>query len=263
MFAAYREYTVNSYYGDRASVIQYPISNCNWAAPQPNDSGYAIAYSKDVDGNPIYTADMTEAQKWAVALNAAKGFLEKAGYKFGADGKVSAAAVGAKTSYEFLIPGGGNGDHPTLALANKVSEAFKTIGIEIVVKDLADSNQLWDGLKSKNVAFWAAAWGGTPDPDMYQVYHSDNKTGSNHYGIADTELDKIIMEARKSADTAFRKGEYKKALDKILDWGVEVPVYQRKDCMVFSTERVKISSITPDMTPYWNYLAEIHNLELN
>lgn len=264
MFAAYREYTVNSYYGDRASVIQYPISNCNWAAPQPNDSGYAIAYSKDVDGNPIYTADMTEAQKWAAALNAAKGFLKAAGYTFDdATGKFTAAPIGAKMSYDFLIPGGGTGDHPTLALANKVSEAFKTIGIEVVVKDLADSNQLWNGLKAKNVAFWAAAWGGTPDPDMYQVYHSSNTTGSNHYGIADTELDAIIMAARESSDTAFRRGEYKKALDIILDWGVEVPVYQRKDCMVFSTERVKISSITPDMTPYWNYLAEIHNLELN
>lgn len=264
MFAAYREYTVNSYYGDRASVIQYPISNCNWAAPQPNDSGYAIAYSKDVAGNPIYTADMTEAQKWAAALNAAKGFLKAAGYTFDdATGKFTAAPAGAKMSYEFLIPGGGTGDHPTLALANKVSEAFKTIGIEIVVKDLADSNQLWDGLKSKSVAFWAAAWGGTPDPDMYQVYHSSNKTGSNHYGIADKNLDKIIMDARESSDTTFRKAEYKQALDIILDWGVEVPVYQRKDCMVFSTERVKISSITPDMTPYWNYLAEIYNLELN
>lgn len=264
MFAAYREYTVNSYYEDRASVIQYPITNCSWAAPQPNDPGYQIAYSKDVNGQLIYTADMTEEQKWAAAKTAAIGFLKAAGYTWSdAEGKFTAAPDGARMSYEFTIPGGGKGDHPTLALANKVSEAFKTIGIEIVVKDLTDSNQLWDGIKAKTIAFWAAAWGGSADPDMYQIYHSDNKTGSNHYGINDKTLDGIIINARNSDNTTFRKAEYKKALDIILDWGIEVPVYQRKDCMVFSTERVNIASLTPDMTPYWNYLAEIHKLELN
>jgi len=264
VFAAYREYTVNTYYGDRASVIQYPISNCSWAAPQPNDAGYQVAYSKDVEGNPIYTADMTEEQKWAAAKNAAIGFLKAAGYTWSeAEGKFTAAPDGARMSYDFIVPGGGTGDHPTLNLAYKVSDAFEDIGIEIVVKDIANSNDLWDGLKAKTVAFWAAAWGGSSDPDMYQIYHSDNKTGSNHYGIADKTLDELIINARKSPDTSYRKGLYKQALEIILDWGVEVPVYQRKDCMVFSTERVKIASITPDMTPYWTYLAEIHNLELN
>ena len=166
-------------------------------------------------------------------------------------------------SYEFWIPGGGSGDHPTLALANKVAEVLKSIGVTIKVKDLANSNDLWDAVGAHSLAFWAAAWGGSSDPDMYQVYHGDNKTGSNHYGINDAQLNQIIMDARATDVVSTRKTYYKQALNIVLDWAVEVPVYQRKDCVIYSTNRVKIDSLTPDRTPYWSYLAEIYKLEIN
>ena len=59
VIAAYRDEGINSYYGDTASVINYPISNTSWAAPSVTDDGYKIAYSTDVDGNEIYTSDMS------------------------------------------------------------------------------------------------------------------------------------------------------------------------------------------------------------
>ena len=260
LFAAYREYTVNSYYGDRAAVINYPISNCSWAAPQATDNGYEVAFSKDVNGAAIYTADMDENAKFAAAKTAAIGFFKAAGYTFNeAEGKFT----NMPDSYEFWIPGGGSGDHPTLALANKVAEVLKSIGVTIKVKDLANSNDLWDALGAHSLAFWAAAWGGSSDPDMYQVYHGDNKTGSNHYGINDAQLNQIIMDARATDVVSTRKTYYKQALNIVLDWAVEVPVYQRKDCVIYSTNRVKIDSLTPDRTPYWSYLAEIYKLEIN
>ena len=54
VIAAYRDEGIDSYYGETASVINYPISNTSWAAPQVTDDGYQIAYSTDVDGNVIY-----------------------------------------------------------------------------------------------------------------------------------------------------------------------------------------------------------------
>ena len=103
---------------------------------------------------------------------------------------------------------------------------------------------------------------------MYQTYHSTNIVGaggtnSNNYGIQDEELDSLIMEARESADQSYRKATYKQAMDIILDWGVEVPAYQRQDANVFSTERINIDSIPADMTPYYGWLAEIQNIEMN
>jgi peptide/nickel transport system substrate-binding protein len=93
VFAVYRDTAINSYYGDAASVINYPISNTSWAAPQATDPDYAIAFSVDVNGNPIYTSDMTPEQKYEAALQASLGFFEAAGFKV-VDGKVVAGPQG-------------------------------------------------------------------------------------------------------------------------------------------------------------------------
>ncbi len=44
VLAAYRDVAIDSYYGEAASVINYPISNTSWAAPQPTDEGYRVAF---------------------------------------------------------------------------------------------------------------------------------------------------------------------------------------------------------------------------
>ena len=60
ILSVYRDVSIDSYYGDAASVINYPISNTSWAAPQKSDADYQVAYSVDVEGNPIYTDEMTD-----------------------------------------------------------------------------------------------------------------------------------------------------------------------------------------------------------
>ncbi|MEN6636795.1 MAG: ABC transporter substrate-binding protein, partial [Clostridiaceae bacterium] len=51
VLSVYRDAAYDSYYGEAASVINYPISNTSWAAPQATDEGYKVAFSTDVDGN--------------------------------------------------------------------------------------------------------------------------------------------------------------------------------------------------------------------
>jgi len=268
VFANFRDVTVDSYYGDAAEVINYPISNTSWAAPQKTDANYAIAFSKDVTGADIYTSDMDADARTAAALKAALGYFEAAGYTV-ADGKVTAAPEGAKMEYEVWIPADGSGDHPSFMMLNLASDALKTIGINLIVKDLANSADLWTGIEADQVPMWCAAWGATPDPDMYQVYYSGVESGkdaggSNYmYDIADAELDKLIMDGRSSLDQAYRKQIYKSCLDIIVDWAVEVPVYQRQNAIIFSTERVNIKTVTPDITTYYNWYAEIEKIELN
>ena len=267
VLAVYRDVSIDSYYGEAANVINYPISNTSWAAPQKSDSDYEVAYSKDVNGNPIYTDDMTAEQKYDAALQAALGFFEAAGYTV-ADGKVTAAPEGASMEYEVMIPADGKGDHPTFAVLTDASNALASIGFTLTVNDLSDSNILWNANNAGTNQLWAAAWGATADPDMYQVYHSSNIVGkggseSNNYSIADPELDELIMQARQSDDQSFRKAAYKQCLDIILDWGVEIPVYQRKDVTLVSAERVKTDSIVQDMTPFYGWDKEIENIEMN
>ena len=184
------------------------------------------------------------------------------------DGKVTAAPAGASMEYEVMIPADGNGDHPSFAILTDASNALAEIGFTLRVNDLSDSNILWDANNAGTNQLWAAAWGATADPDMYQVYHSSNIAGqggtdSNSYGIADPELDELIMQARQSSDQSFRKAAYKQCLDIILDWGVEIPVYQRKDITLVSTERVNTDTLVKDMTPFYKWYAEIENIEMN
>ena len=263
VLAVYRDTVINSYYGDRAAVIQYPISNTSWAAPQPADEGYRAAYSVDADGNDIFDSSMNDEQKYDAALKAAVTFFEKAGYTFDADGKVVSAPAGAPESFEILIPGNGKQDHPTYGVATAASKALETIGIKLTVNDVGSS--VWNNALEGNTAqMWVAAWNSTADPDMYQVYHSTNAhgkgTNSNHYQVDDPDLDALIIDGRTSADTEYRKSVYKQAMEIIMDWGVELPVYQRKDCTVASTIRVDCDTLPKDMTPYWGWKAEIETL---
>ncbi len=263
VLAVYRDTVINSYYGDRAAVIQYPISNTSWAAPQPADEGYRAAYSVDADGNDIYDSSMNDEQKYDAALKAAVTFFEKAGYTFDADGKVVSAPAGAPESFEILIPGQGKQDHPTYGVATAASKALETIGIKLSVNDVGTS--VWNNALEGNTAqMWVAAWNSTADPDMYQVYHSSNAhgkgTNSNHYQVDDPALDALIIDGRTSADTEYRKSVYKQAMEIIMDWGVELPVYQRKDCTVASTIRVDCDTLPKDMTPYWGWKAELETL---
>lgn len=266
ILSVYRDVAIDTYYGDAASVINYPISNTSWAAPQKSDSDYQIAYSKDVAGNAIYTTDMSSEDKYAKASEAALGYFEAAGYTV-ANGLVTAAPEGAKMEYEVLIPGDGSGDHPAFAILTDASAALKAIGFTLTVNDLAQSTVLWDRLDAGTQELWCAAWGATIDPDMYQIYHSTNVVGlggtnSNHYHIKDSDLDTLIMDARKSDDQSFRKAAYKQALDILLDWAVEVPTYQRQNSIIFSAERVDVATATPDITTFYGWMKEIENMKL-
>ncbi|MGM9586770.1 MAG: ABC transporter substrate-binding protein [Candidatus Limivicinus sp.] len=269
VFSVYRDVAIDSYYGERASVINYPISNTSWAAPQPTDDGYKVAFSTDVEGNDIYTSDMTAEQKYEAAMQAALGYFEAAGYTV-EDGKLTAAPEGAALEYELWIPGDGVGDHPSFMICSLASDAFKTIGMNLIINDLTNSSDLWTALEAQTVAMWCAAWGATVDPDMYQIYYADvandgtNAGGSNYmYAIADEELDQLILDARASTDQTYRKAMYKACLDIVIDLAVEIPVYQRQNAIIFSTERVNMDTVTPDITTFYGWMAEVQNIELN
>ena len=260
VLAVYRDVNIDSYYGDAASVINYPISNTSWAAPQPSDPDYAIAFSVDVDGNPIFTDGMSEDDKYKAALDAALGFLEAAGYTV-KDGKVTAAPEGAKLTYEILIGGAGQGDHPSFGILTQASEAMKSIGFELKINDLSDSSILWSSTEGGTAEIWCAAWQATIDPDMFQVYHTEG--GSAYmYRINQPELDEMIVEARSTTDQKVRKAIYKECLDYIVDYAVEIPVYQRQDCVLFSAERINTDTITKDITTFYGWTQEIEKMKM-
>lgn len=253
--AVYRDVVIDSYYGDAAAVINYPISNTNWAAPQKSDADYKVAFSVDVDGNDIYTEGMSEDDKYAAASEAALGFFEAAGYTV-ENGKITAAPEGGRLDATVYIGADGKGDHPSFGILTAASEALGKIGFTLTINDLSDTSILWSGLSSGTIDMWCAAWSTTPDPDMYQIYHSEGGS-SYQYNIKEEELDALVMEGRTSTDQTYRKAVYKEALDYVVDYAVEIPVYQRQDGTVYSTERLDTQTWVTNPTSYWNYRTNL------
>ncbi len=257
IFSVYRDEGIDSYYGNTASVINYPISNTSWAAPQITDDGYQIAYSVNAAGEPIYTEGMSNEEKYAAAIEAVLGFFEKAGYTV-KDGKCVEAPEGAKLEYQVNIGADGVGDHPSFLLLKNAADALATIGITLNVNDLANSSDLFASYQTGVAEMWCAAWQASTDPDMFQLYHSEGTT--NYYAVNDADLDELIMAGRMSTDQTYRKGVYKAAMEIIMDYGVEVPIYQRSEAYTFSSERIDISTIPTDMTPYWSWKSEVDQI---
>jgi peptide/nickel transport system substrate-binding protein len=135
------------------------------------------------------------------------------------------------------------------------------MGFTLSINDVVNASDLYSAYQNGVAELWCAAWGAGTDPDMYQLYHSNGST--NYYHIAVDELDELIMAGRQSTDTTYRKAVYKSAMEIVLDYAVEIPIYQRSECVLISTERVNVDSLPSDMTPYWGWMAEIQNLELN
>ena len=163
-------------------------------------------------------------------------------------------------SYEVIIGGSGVGDHPSFAILTDAKAALESIGLTIEISDITDQNLMWDPINSGTAEMWAAAWQSTLDPDMYQLYYSN--TPSNYYHIDDPVLNENILNARSTSDQDYRKSVYKECLDIILDWGVEIPVYQRQDCVIYSPERVNPETFTPDVTTFYKWYSEIQNMEM-
>ncbi len=262
VISVYRDVAVDSYYGEFANVINYPISDTSWAAPRVTDEGYKIAFSTDVNGDPIYTEGMSADEKYEAAKVAALGYFEAAGYTV-ADGKITAAPEGGKLDVECMVGGGGIGDHPTFMALTLASEALAEIGFNFIVTDMSNFAELTNSVNAGTAEMFAMAWQATPDPDMYQIYHSEGGSNEKSYWIKDAELDELIMMARMSTDQTYRKTLYKECLDMVADWAVEIPVYQRQNCIIFSTERVNMDTVTPDITTFWGWANDIELLEMN
>lgn len=209
---------------------------------------------------------MNKLKKLACLLLALAMVLSSASLVFADD---EPAGSEYAVTYEVIIPADGVGDHPAFAILTGAQAALADIGIELRINDPADSNILWDALDAGTQNMWTAAWGSTIDPDMYQVYHSSNIVGlpgsseSNHYHIKDAELDELIIKARQSDDQEYRKNIYKQCLNIIVDWAVELPTYQRQNCIIFSPQRINMATVTPDITTFWGWMKDIELLEMN
>ena len=236
---------LNYYPAGSCQRIFWPMSTTSWAYP---DDGRVNPYYQ------LRTADEILAD------------LIAAGYRqrFDKDGtlidlgKEDETGTWKALTYTFTIPGTSN-DHPANVMFETAAQTLNSIGFKISVKT---DNWALKKLATGDLAVWAAAWSSTVDPDMYQVYHKESNAGSTlswgydafkadrtkyvyENDIVD-QLSEIIDLARETTNREERIRYYATALDLVMQLGVEMPTYQRKDLTVFNSSKIDRSTLTPD-----------------
>lgn len=285
-----------NYYKTTAQAIYRSMSMSNWAYPGYNNGQYGTKaptpYYPYIGGkvpedlsvvNPDYRSFVLSKNKKAGDTfteaeqdEFIRTLLEDAGFKL--DGNGIYYKGSDKLVYLFTIAGEET-DHPAFNALLHASEILNRNGFQITVK--TDSQAL-KKLSTGELAVWAAAWGSTIDPDMYQVYHKDSKATSvlnwgykqillNSNGKYDVEnqllneLSELIEQGRQTEDKSKRARIYSEALDIVMKMAIELPTYQRKDLYAYNTNKIDVSTFTPDnmLSPYKGLTSNIWTLSLN
>ena len=233
--------------------IDWPMSTVSWAYPFMDDG----ITSKD-NGH-----DYTQWTGLDAAKSKIQSYMAQAGV----------AAGDSQLTIKFTIAGASITEHPTYSVFKQASEILNDLGWNVEVK--ADSQALTK-LATGSLEVWAAAWGSTIDPDMYQVYHKNSSATSVYawgyreilsnkslysyeYSII-SRLSEIIDDARSITNQTQRKALYEEAMGYVLDLAVEMPVYQRKTLYAYNSKA--ITGLTNNVNPYTSPLEKIWEVEL-
>ncbi len=245
-----------SYYSTgMAETIYWPMSTVSWAYPKAADG------SNDRDNLHDYPAPRFNRD---AAKQKILDFMAAAGVSEG----------DSELSIKFTIAGANLTDHPTYQTFQSAADLLNECGWDI---EVVPDTQALTKLSSGSLAVWAAAWGTTVDPDMYQVYHKNSTATStlawgyreilaNEINYPDetrllNELSDLIDQARETEDQTIRSGLYKQAMGKVLDLAIELPVYQRKVLYAYNAEIIDAESLPAEINPYSSPLDKIWTIE--
>lgn len=246
----YRDLSVDRYYGTVGIKTDYPAALSAWIGNE-----YTKPYSVDADGVSIYMDGMRDQEKSAAAKRACLGFFEAAGYVV-EDGKVISAPEGGAMSFNAVIAADGTGNHPCYYALEAAGLLLSDIGITLTITDTADASQMWTVLNSGSHQIWAAVWETGVQPRLSTMYSEDNL-----YGINNEELEECIRISASSKDNEELKATYINCLNIIFGNAIEIPVYQRSDCVLFSSLRINCDTLPKDMTGYYSWVDEAHLIE--
>ena len=233
--------------------IDWPMSTVSWAYPLEDDG-----QTSKPNGH-----DYTQWTGEQAAREKIQRYMNEAGVRSG----------DSALKITFTIAGSSITEHPTYSVFKQAAEILNDMGWDVEVK--ADSQALTK-LATGSLAVWAAAWGSTIDPDMYQVYHKNSSATSVYawgyreikanqtaykyeYGVIN-ELSNIIDDARSIDNKSERISMYEEAMGYVLDLAVEMPVYQRKTLYAYNSK--SITGLTNDVNPYTSPLEKIWEVEL-
>ncbi len=252
---------LNYYTKEYASLIYRSMSKSSWIWNYGGDDG-------KMPTEAYYTLD-------DMTPTGVQELLRPAGWEVDDKGKLYNKYDSKKTLKLTFTIAGATTDHPAYTMFSEAAELLNECGFEITVTtDISALKNLAQG----KLQVWAAAWSSTVDPDMYQVYHKDSKASStknwgyptilnDSTGEFDEEktiienLSILIDDGRKTNNKEERAAIYKEALDLVMDLAVEMPTYQRKDCVAYNNKVINPKSLNQDPTAFSGVIDKVWELD--
>jgi len=238
-----------------ADPIYWPMSMVSWAYPKNADGSVNNDNEKDYP-NPNFNRQD--------AIDAIKGYMSTGGYAEGDD----------ELEITFTIAGANLTDHPTYAVFQLAADILNECGWDI---EVVSDTQALTKLSTGSLAVWAAAWGSTVDPDLYQVYHKNSTATSvlawGYKQILESpgqyveenrilnELSGLIEDARETTDRKVRTELYEECMKLILDLAVELPVYQRDVLYAYNSNVIDSSTLPKTINPYTSPIDKIWEID--
>ena len=234
MHAMNRALGVNTYYGNLAVVLERPITMASWGYPEENA--------------PIFDYNLDKALECFLAA----GYTQQGGKLVDSNGKPLQF-----TAYQ------NSTNHPVVPLYTQMKNDLEAMGAEFSIEQINPS-VMFDMMSTGDCMIWAAAYGdGSPDPDCYQVFHSDSiRDGNNPYYTSDPEVDRLIMEGRRFLDRDVRLPIYNELYRKIVETATCMPYYQRMEMYAFNPDVIDVSSLVDDPDPFYNFYAGLPDMKL-
>ncbi len=246
-----------SYYSTgTAETIYWPMSTVSWA------------YPKDESGNN--SRDNLHSEYIAINWNREEAKASILSYMEAAGVSAGDSAL----SIKFTIAGSNLTDHPTYQTFQNAADLLNECGWNI---EVVPDTQALTKLSTGSLAVWAAAWGSTIDPDMYQVYHKNSTaTSTLAWGYREmlaspalyqyengilNQLSVVIDDARATEDKAERTALYQQAMGYVLDLAVEMPVYQRDVLYAYNANVIKSESLPEEINPFTSPLDRLWEIE--
>ena len=244
---------IGYYEAGTASQVVWNMSKVSWAYPTGENETYN---GKDYPQYGGFNKDFAieNIQKYMREANVAPGSED--------------------LKYTFTIAGSTLQDHPCYAVFRDAAALLNSLGWDVQV--VCDTQALTK-IATGSLEVWAAAWGSSLDPDMYQVYHKNsNATSTKAWGydyllasgtpeenaLLD-ELADVIDAARETYDQNRRSELYMEAMGYILDLAVELPVYQRDVLYAYNANVLNADSMPnkDELNPYSSPLDRIWEIE--
>ncbi len=248
-----------SYYSTgTAETIYWPMSTVSWA------------YPKDASGDN--SRDNLHSEYIAIKWNREEAKASILSYMEAAGVSAGDSAL----SIKFTIAGSNLTDHPTYQTFQNAADLLNECGWNI---EVVPDTQALTKLSTGSLAVWAAAWGSTIDPDMYQVYHKNSTaTSTLAWGYREmlaspalyqyengilNQLSAVIDDARATEDKAERTALYEQAMGYVLDLAVEMPVYQRDVLYAYNAKVIKAESLPDEdeINPFTSPLDRLWEIE--